>query len=220
MNQKADNAADDVRLEAYRSVRAHELMLNQTTATFQQAALAPLILLNGGAVVAFLTLLGALLGNDSGRRPQLGLSAVALGAWGFGLVAAALAIRYSSRRLVHVSTAQRIMREALEDVLYPSDFAKILAGPVPERDASESLYTDSSVKRVRQDERLRIRQTERMGGTRERKRMENARLFSVVMFLLGAALAMSAVLAGENVAKSTSKSTSTAAIVVASEWQT
>jgi hypothetical protein len=49
----------DRRLEEYKALRAHELMLNERTSEFERAALQPLFLLNGGAVVAFLTLLGA-----------------------------------------------------------------------------------------------------------------------------------------------------------------
>ncbi len=47
-------------LEEYKALRAHELMLNERTSEFERAALQPLFLLNGGAVVAFLTLLGAI----------------------------------------------------------------------------------------------------------------------------------------------------------------
>ena len=46
-------------LEVYKAVRAHELMLDQATAAFEHAAIAPLLLINGGGAVAFLTLLGA-----------------------------------------------------------------------------------------------------------------------------------------------------------------
>jgi hypothetical protein len=49
--------------EVYGAVRGHELMLNQATAAFEHAALTPLFLLNGGATVAFLTLLGAASGK-------------------------------------------------------------------------------------------------------------------------------------------------------------
>ncbi len=67
-------------LSAYEAVRAHELMLNEAVSRFEHARLGPLIALNGGAVVAFLTLLGALLGKDRGRHPNLWLSGLAVGA--------------------------------------------------------------------------------------------------------------------------------------------
>jgi hypothetical protein len=212
MHQDPGNDVSDIRVEAYRAVRAHEIILSEATAKFEQAALAPLIVLNGGAVIAFLTLLGALLGKDSGRRPQLVLSAIAIATWGIGLVAAALAIRYASRRESSISAAQRIMREGVEDILYPIEFAKILEGPVPDRDVGASLFSEP--KKKRQADRIQIRRTERRKAEVNAKRLEKARLLSVVMFVLGAALALSAVLAGGNVSNTKATSTSSAAAPV------
>ena len=121
---------DEPAMTAYEAIRAHELMLNEAVSRFEHARLAPLIALNGGAMVAFLTLLGALLGNDSGRRPDLWLSVFAAGAWVVGLVAAALAITSAASRQAAISAAHRLLREGLEDAL-SEHVAKLLRGPVP-----------------------------------------------------------------------------------------
>ena len=121
---------DEPAMTAYEAVRAHELMLNEAVSRFEHARLAPLIALNGGAMVAFLTLLGALLGNDSGRRPDLWLSVFAAGAWVVGLVAAALAITSAASRQAAISAGHRLLREGLEGAL-SEHVAKLLRGPVP-----------------------------------------------------------------------------------------
>jgi hypothetical protein len=77
--------------EAYRAVRAHEVMLNQATAAFEHAVLSPLFLLNGGASIAFLTLLGAASSDKSTLGVETTLAFVAVAAWAVGLVAALLA---------------------------------------------------------------------------------------------------------------------------------
>lgn len=118
-------------MTAYEAVRAHELMLNESVSRFEHARLAPLITLNGAAVIAFLTLLGALLGKASGRRPDLLLSGLAVGAWVVGLVAAALAIAAAARQQTAISAAHRLLREALEAALIQHDVARILQGAPP-----------------------------------------------------------------------------------------
>jgi hypothetical protein len=119
-------------MSAYEAVRAHELMLNEAVSRFEHARLAPLIALNGGAVVAFLTLLGALLSKDSGRHPNLWLSGLAVAAWVVGLVAAALATTAATAQQRAISAAHRLLREELEDALInDSRVAKVLQGPAP-----------------------------------------------------------------------------------------
>jgi hypothetical protein len=130
----------DRELVAYQAVRAHELMLNEAVSRFEHARLAPLIALNGGAVVAFLTLLGVLLGKDSGRHPNLWVSGLAVGAWVFGLVAAALATTAATGQQRATSAAHRLLREQLEDALLSNDGVKpILPGPQPSMDRPSSL---------------------------------------------------------------------------------
>lgn len=129
---------DDPETTAYQAVRAHELMLDEAVSRFDHARLAPLIVLNGGAVVALLTLLGALLGKDSGSHPKLVLSGLAVGAWVGGLVAAALAVAAATKEQQAISTTHRLLREGLEDVLLGDKqrsqaerVAGLLRGPVP-----------------------------------------------------------------------------------------
>lgn len=118
-------------MTAYEAVRAHELMLNEAASRFEHARVTPLIALNGGAVVAFLTLLGALLGKENGGRPDLLLSGFAAGAWVVGLVAAALAIAAAASQQTAISAAHRLLREGLEDALIDQCLAQILQGPPP-----------------------------------------------------------------------------------------
>ena len=76
--------------EVYIAVRAHELMLNEATAAQERTVVPPLLTLNGGAAVAFLTLLGAL-GEDAQFSVEVTLAAWAIGAWMVGLLLAATA---------------------------------------------------------------------------------------------------------------------------------
>jgi hypothetical protein len=71
-------------LERYKALRAHELELNRATAEFERAVLQPLFLLNGGASVAVLGLLGAV----SERITKEGIQQVDMGLyfWAIGLV--------------------------------------------------------------------------------------------------------------------------------------
>src|SRR2546422_6759237 len=78
-------------VEVYKAVRAHELMLNEAASAFEHAVIAPLVVLNGGAVVAFLTLVGAIKDPEPGLGPDGSWVAAATMIWAAGLVAAALA---------------------------------------------------------------------------------------------------------------------------------
>lgn len=144
--------AGDPKLSAYEAVRAHELMLNEAVSRFEHARLAPLIALNGGAVIAFLTLLGVLLGKDSGRHPNLWLSSLAVGAWVLGLVAAALATTAAAEQQRAISTAHRLLREQLEEALVTENrVTTILHGPPPSTKRPSSRlrahWTPADIKR-------------------------------------------------------------------------
>ena len=77
-------------------------------------------------------MLGALLGKDSGRHPNLWLSALAVGAWVLGLVAAALATTAATGQQRAISAAHRLLREQLEDALITETrVTRILHGPCP-----------------------------------------------------------------------------------------
>jgi hypothetical protein len=109
--------------EVYQAVRAHERMLNEATSRFEHAVLAPLVVLNGGAVVAFLTLLGALMKDDLWDVFPLLVGGAAVLAWVFGLVVAVGAVRAAFESQRQYSKAYRVMREKLEYDLFPSSLA-------------------------------------------------------------------------------------------------
>jgi hypothetical protein len=108
------NADSDRALEIYKAVRAHEVALNEVRAALERGVLAPLITLNGGAVIAYLTLLGALSGKESGVTPNYWVAAGAIVAWGFGLVFAALAVAAGSKQQEGINKGYRLMREIVE----------------------------------------------------------------------------------------------------------
>lgn len=103
--------ADDckAKIAVYEAQRAHELELNRATAAFEHAVLSPLFLLNGGAAVAFLTLLGAASANDSTLAVNPWAAGLAASTWSAGLVAATWAARagYESQRAFTQSVKQR-----------------------------------------------------------------------------------------------------------------
>lgn len=205
LSSPAEAAASDLRVEAYKAVRTHELMLDEASSKFEHAVLTALIVINGGALVAFLTLLGALLGKASGRRPDLAFAAVAIVAWALGLVAAAFAVRYASSRQSSISAAQRLMRQELEDTLYSTEIATILRGAEPTQAMPMSAtawvhYVRSRLFRQRADQPGPMSSPDRpqlraIAGENA-KRQRRAWWLSVLLFVLGAGFALIAVLAG------------------------
>jgi hypothetical protein len=160
--------------EAYKAVRAHELMLNQATAAFEHAVLAPLVLLNGGAIVAYLTLLGTLADNRPGLTvAQWLLSAAAVLGWAVGLRAAVTAARHGFLSQRNFSIAHRLRREELEKVLFPPTMTVILtAGSGKSRENLEKEAVD------------------------ERTKFEEDWQKSVTIFIAGAVIALIAILIG------------------------
>ncbi|MGZ4286143.1 MAG: hypothetical protein ACXVHB_18495 [Solirubrobacteraceae bacterium] len=215
---------NDPAIAAYDAVRAHELMLNEAVSRFEHARLAPLITLNGGAVVAFLTLLGALLGKDSGRHPDLWLSGLAVGAWVVGLVAGALAVSAAASQQTAISAAHRLLREGLEDALVDNENrAELLRGPKP-TPSPPSPRAPRNPREWMKDARKRVTRwwagpDERRGDwdsdpTKRKTEREDLRgelrdaagahalrfrarwWLSVAMFVTGATLALAAILSG------------------------
>ena len=209
-------------MTAYQAVRAHELMLNEAVSRFEHARLAPLIALNGGAVVAFLTLLGALMGKDSGSHPNLWLSGVAVAAWVVGLIAAALATTAATGHQRAISAAHRLMREELEAALIDEPrVTAILKGHPPTVDApSPALFVKwtpkgppSLVRVARwwtgwrdeeskgqdeapEDPSKRQRQDLRRTGGMYARRLKARWWLSVAMFVTGAVMALAAIAFG------------------------
>ena len=101
-------------LEVYKAMITREIMLNQATSAFEHAVLAPLLLLNGGASVAFLTLLGSGTDEKSKLSLALGWGVAATAMWAAGLIAAAVAASFGFRAQRALSRAHRIRRQRVE----------------------------------------------------------------------------------------------------------
>lgn len=123
----------------YQAQRAHELELNKATAAFEHAVISPLVLLNGGAIVAFLTLLGAVTKKDSTLAIDIGFALVGVALWALSLTAAMLAVGagYGSQRTFSrsVSARRRLMERALD---VGDDFHSRLA-PLAEKSPDDLL---------------------------------------------------------------------------------
>jgi hypothetical protein len=120
-------------VEAYRAVRSHEVMLNQATSAFEHAVLVPLTALNGGAIVALLTLAGAV--ADKSPLPAGWLVGASM-AWALGLIAAALAASCAFRQQRAINAAHRALRERVEQLVFSTDpdLLKALSGPKVDRE--------------------------------------------------------------------------------------
>ncbi len=184
-------------------------------------------------------MLGALLGKDSGWHPKLWLAGPAIVIWSVGLVAAAFSVRHASAQQSKISAAQRMMREALEEVLY-GNIAETLSGSVPSLDEEKPLHEVWRAVRPwraaakggdaaawfydtypspdeRQVARKNMRKQLRGLGAASSKRSTRAWWRSVIAFVLGAALALASVLWGVNVGSHTVNSTKPARVHVAPE---
>lgn len=167
-------AAEPGTADAYRAVRAHELMLNEASSALERAVVAPLLTLNGGAAVAFLTLLGAL-GRDAQLNVDVAVARVAIGHWMLGLLVAAVAASVSASRQASLNRAHRLMREEVEEVLFPRLAAVI---------APETLAPG-----IRDRRRVEARDKARSAALLHRVLW----MGSALAFLIGGALAMFAV---------------------------
>jgi hypothetical protein len=110
-------------------------MLNQATSSFEHALLVPLTALNGGAVVAFLTLVGAVADRDSRLSASTGWVVAAVVAWAAGLLASALATRFSFARQRAINKGHRALREEIEALTFQGDARLVdaLKGPPADR---------------------------------------------------------------------------------------
>jgi hypothetical protein len=124
--------ASSLEIELYKAERAHELMLNQATSAFEHAAIAPLILLNGGGAVAFMTLLGAVSDPKARFSASIGWAVGAALTWAIGLVLAALAASFGLVSQRAFSKKHRIERQQLERLLLTTSPAlQVVAGLEP-----------------------------------------------------------------------------------------
>ena len=125
---RGPNSTEVDAVEAYRAVRSHEVMLNQATSAFEHAVLVPLTALNGGAIVALLTLAGAV--ADKSPLPA-GWLVGASTAWALGLIAAALAASCAFQRQRAINAGHRALRERVEQIVFSTDpdLQEALSGP-------------------------------------------------------------------------------------------
>jgi len=133
--------APAAKIAVYEAQRAHEIELNRATAAFEHATLSPLFLLNGGATVAFLTLLGAAATRDSTLDINPWLSALAALAWSSGLLASTWAARtgYGAQR--EFSRSVRLRRQLIERQLIRGSDHDFIASltPLPSESAAMQL---------------------------------------------------------------------------------
>jgi len=108
-------------------------MLNQATSAFEHAVLVPLTALNGGAIIALLTLAGAV--ADKSPLPA-GWLVGASTAWALGLIAAAGATPCAFRQQRAINAAHRALREQVEQLVFSTDpdLLKALRGPKVDRE--------------------------------------------------------------------------------------
>jgi hypothetical protein len=99
-------------LEWYKLHRAHELELNKATLAYELELAKLLVLLNGAAAGAFLTLIGAVW--KDGTRPTVCLVFSAIGAWLAGLLMAAVTTDLAYRAQSKYATAYRFRRQGEE----------------------------------------------------------------------------------------------------------
>ena len=111
----------EMRMQVYDAVRAHELELNRAAVQFEHAVLSPLFLLNGGAVVAFLTLVGAASGSGSTFDIDETVAGLACVLWAIGLGAAAMATYLGFQSQRRYTRVERLRRQAVERVILASD---------------------------------------------------------------------------------------------------
>ena len=182
-------------LETYKAIRAHELMLNQATSAFEHATLAPLLLLNGGAAVAYLTLLGALVGREHPPVLNRWLVAMAVLAWVLGLIAAQVSVTFGYLAQRGYSKSHRIKREQVEQhiIRYDKTLADILVARAKEGAAApegDELRNEAQkAEQAKQRESL----TEEASGYQDK--LQYARWISIGLFGAGTALAAGSVLA-------------------------
>jgi hypothetical protein len=93
-------------IEKFKAEAAHELELTRLTAQFEHAAMRPLYLLNGGALIATLTYLGHALSDDKPQpTPWAILTAMAL--WLLGLFFAGLTAQFGYNSQLNFLKAYR-----------------------------------------------------------------------------------------------------------------
>jgi hypothetical protein len=173
----------EMRMKIYDAVRAHELELNRAAIQFEHAILSPLFLLNGGAAVAFLTLVGAASGTESSLEIDATVAGLACALWAIGLGAAALATYLGFQSQRRYTRVERLRRQAVERVILASD-QELVETVAPDSarykdDAARSPWT---------------MEAERAAGWRLQKAFHVAAAVSLIIFSAGVVFAAVSVL--------------------------
>jgi hypothetical protein len=184
----ASEASDPRRwTEAYEAVRAHELMLNEATSALERGRLTPLLTLNGGAIVAFLTLLGALSRQGARTDVELVAAGIAIGLWAIGLFMAAVAAWLATRHQAEVNRGHRVMRERVEAEVVDQPVPKIIKPP-DDPDRKRRF-----LRCIRERKAVDPRRDAGRRAARYGKLLTAAWFVSTVLFLAGAGVAAWAV---------------------------
>jgi hypothetical protein len=128
-----DQARSELERERLKARDQRELELLRATNTFEHAAIRPLVLLNGGAIVAVLTFVGHIMGEETAYR-YLDRQAIkfAFILWALGLVAAyaATTLGYFSQHgfLNEAQATRRSIEADLRDDTETRDKASSSAG--------------------------------------------------------------------------------------------
>ena len=146
----------DNELAVYQAQRSQELELNKAAAAYEHGLMSPLFLLNGGATVAFLTLLGAASSQDSTLKVSIVFGGSAVILWSFGLLVTVLGVRQGYHVQVRYTRATTARRRWMENIILensPLNAAITPVGPERWREEMESTAFDA---RRRQDRWLRF----------------------------------------------------------------
>jgi len=117
----SSNGSEGAGIEVYRSIRAHELMLNQATSAYEHATVGPLIVINGGAAIAYLTLVGALSKSAQGLAVSAIYALAAVVLWGLGLVSAQFMVGFGLTEQRAWARRERLNRQRVEFHLLQTD---------------------------------------------------------------------------------------------------
>ena len=102
-------------LEWLRHLSAHTNQLAEATQAFEHAALKALFILNGGAAIAIL----AVVGTEAANRLDIGLALIGLAAWALGLIFAGTAswLMYFSQLDFYRASSQELLATRRRDEL-------------------------------------------------------------------------------------------------------
>jgi hypothetical protein len=159
----------------YQGQREHELELNRATAAYEHAIVSPLFLLNGGAVVAFLTLLGTATKKESTLSMDIAVATLAVFVWALSLLVAAAEVRAGYESQQRFTRAVRTRRQLMEHALPSRSALTEVLQPAPDK----FIRADVLNNLTRLMEEARDRQSEWLWRTQ----------LSLVGFIAGAVVA-------------------------------